>query len=273
LFAKTEVPKPSGVNTGRACHQEVSEFQFAGGKYQFAPLGMLPNMGRQVQTEKGDVVTDIPPPVDAHDGFEGEERRAGQEEEADLANTVNRLQLNLSKGTEQGATAAAGLDGPNGEAIFEKGGGSGKTEVALAPNAMQIMQTVLGQVQDSRGSGPHSSDMIPPLRGLSHIGLSQNSGSDVSMSEADSILGKRMAAEKGAAEASEQKLDLSLALNYAPGGGKQKKVRKAACTAVAGEQKETSEDNVAARTRRKIATGHVAPGTLTRSNGGPRQEK
>jgi hypothetical protein len=244
------------------------------GSVNSSSLGMPPNMGRQVQTDKGDVAADIPPAVDAQDGFEEEERRTGEEEEAALANTVNKLQLKLSKSTGDGVGAVQGVDVLEGEAMHGQGGGSGKTEVVLAPNAIQIMQSMLGPDQGSRGSGPHSSDMIPPMRGLSQIGLSQNSGSDVSMTEADSILGKRMAAEDCAAEAPGQKLDLSLALNYSvPSGGKPKKGRKAGATAGAGEQKEPSEDSVAARTRRKIATGHVAPGTLTRSNGGPRQEK
>jgi hypothetical protein len=176
------------------------------------------------------VATDIPPAIDARDGFEEVERRIGEDEEVALANTVNNLQLKLSKDKVDGErdSAIQGMAVMKGETMLVKGGGSGTSEVVLAPNAIQIMQTMMGPNQGSRGtSEPHSSDMIPPLRGMSQIGVSLDNGSDVSMTVADSILGKRMAAEDGAAEASGQKLDLSLALNYsAPVGGKTKERKK-----------------------------------------------
>jgi hypothetical protein len=94
------------------------------------------------------------------------------------------------------------------------------------------------------------------------------------MADAESILGKRTVGEDDATEGSGQKLDLSLALNYNPPvGAKPKKGRKAGTTEAQGEKKDVKEENVAAKTRRKIATGHVAPGNLTRTNVGPRQEK
>jgi hypothetical protein len=77
-------------------------------------------------------------------------------------------------------------------------------------------RTFSGDKQAS--SGPHSSDMIPPIRGLAYT-----QHSDVSMSAADSVLGKRTAEEN---EVQGGKLDLSLALNYDAGAGGQPKKRQ-----------------------------------------------
>ncbi|KAM0925007.1 hypothetical protein ACQ4PT_004493 [Festuca glaucescens] len=166
------------------------------GSVNSSSLGIPPNAGRQVQADQGGLATDIPPAVDAHDGFEEQERRIGEEEEIALANTVNKLQLKLSKDKEarERDNAARGMDVLPGKHTLMQGGGSGKEEVTLAPNAMQIMQKMASITSDSHGtpSGPHSSDMIPPLRGLSQLGTPL-SGSDVSMADAESILGKRMA--------------------------------------------------------------------------------
>jgi hypothetical protein len=101
--------------------------------------------------------------------------------------------------------------------------------------------------------------------------MSQGSGSDVSMTAADTVLGKRMAGES---EAPEQRLDLSLALNYtAPLGGKPKRGRKAGTGDGQGDKKDGVLDSVATRTRRKIVTGSSTSGNLTRPNDGSRQEK
>jgi hypothetical protein len=130
-------------------------------------LGIPPNAGRQVQADQGGLVTDIPPVVDAHDGFKEQERRTGEEEEISLANTLNKLQLKLSKDKEarERDNATRGMDVVPGKQTFMQGRGSGKEEVALALNAMQIMHTMASLTHDNRGrpSGLHSSDMIPPL--------------------------------------------------------------------------------------------------------------
>jgi hypothetical protein len=108
--------------------------------------------------------------------------------------------------------------------------------------------------------------MIPPLRGLSHLDISLASGSDVTMKEADSLLGKRMADDS-------QKLDLSLTLHGgATARGKPKKGRKCGGAEASDNKADMVADTVAARTRRKTTTGHVASGNLTGPNEGSRQE-
>ncbi|KAM0904538.1 hypothetical protein ACQ4PT_017980 [Festuca glaucescens] len=67
------------------------------GSVNSSSLGIPPNAGHQAQADKGGLATDIPPAVDAHDGFEEQERRTREDEETALANTVNNLQLKLSK--------------------------------------------------------------------------------------------------------------------------------------------------------------------------------
>jgi hypothetical protein len=67
-------------------------------------------------------------------------------------------------------------------------------------------------------------DMIPTMRDLSGLEVSFGSGSDVSMTAGDSVLGKRSAADKQ--EQVEQDLNLALSLKVKDSvGGQQKKGR------------------------------------------------
>jgi hypothetical protein len=207
----------------------------------------------------------IPPVVDAYDGFDTHETGADTMVEDNLANTVNNLQLQL--GSKGGAA-----DPMPGTPNFVTGGASNVPVLEVAPLAMQFMQgaakTISGENQAS--SGPHSSDMIPPIRGLAYM-----QDSDVSMSAPDSVLGKRTAEEN---EVQGGKLDLSLALNYDAGaGGQPKKGKTGGGHRQKPEAKEMKdmgtrpEEGVTTRTRRKIATGHAAADNLTRSRTWSRQ--
>ncbi|KAK1621215.1 hypothetical protein QYE76_026732 [Lolium multiflorum] len=247
------------------------------GSVNSSSLGIPPMAGRQAQADQGAPGTEIPSAVDAHDGFEEQESGTGEEIERDLAATVNNLQLKLSKDRDVGVQdrATGRKDVMPGTKKSVQDGGSGKEEVVLAPNAMQIMQTVTSITSNSRGtpSGLYSSDMIPPMRNLSQLGTPL-SGSDVSMADGESIFGKRTAGEDDTSEEAGQKLDLSLTLKYnVQGGGKSKKGRKAGIQEAQGDKKDAQTENVAARTRRRIATGHATPGNLTRPSVEPRQEK
>jgi hypothetical protein len=180
-----------------------------------------------------------------------------------LANTVKNMKLKLG----QDDLKMPGT--PN----FVQGGGSGTAEVVLSPTATQLLQKTGMFNAGSREtlSGPHSSDMIPPLQGLSRLEVSFGSGSDVSMTDADSVLGKRQADGE---DKSDHKLDLALSLKCrAPYGGKQKKGRKSGATELEAEKNDTVADRVAARTRRKTSTGTAVPGNLTRPKEGSRQEQ
>jgi hypothetical protein len=208
---------------------------------------------------------EIPPTVDAYDGFDTHERGTEAMVEDNLINTVNKLQLQL--GSKNDAA-----DPMPGEPNVVEGGASNGAVLEGTPLAMQFMQnaarTFSGDKQAT--SGPHSSDMIPAIRGLAYV-----QDSDVSMSAADSVLGKRTAEEN---EVQGGKLDLSLGLNYDAGGGGQPKKGK-----IGGGQRQKPEaremkdmgarpeDVVMTRTRRKIATGHAATDNLTRSRAWSRQ--
>jgi hypothetical protein len=169
---------------------------------------------------------EIPAAVDARDGFEANEFRTGADVETALDNTVLNMQLKLNQeGAARGDQAMPSV--PN----FVQGSGSGgmqisdSSQVQLAPGTMEILNATKPDAGlKSAMAGPRSSDMIPAIRGLSAMEFSQGSGSDVSMSNADSILGKRAAGET---EKQERRLDLSLALNVGgPLGGKPKRGRR-----------------------------------------------
>jgi hypothetical protein len=71
---------------------------------------------------------------------------------------------------------------------------SDSIQVQLAPRAMEILNAMKPDAgQKSAPAGPRLSDMIPAIWGLSAMEFSQGSGSDVSMSNGDSVLGKRIA--------------------------------------------------------------------------------
>jgi hypothetical protein len=230
---------------------------------------------RQAAVTKSDntAAMEIPAAVDACDGFEANEFRTGADVETALANTVLNMQLKLNQ-----EDAARGDQAMPGAPNFVQGSGSGgmhisdSTQVQLAPGTMEILNaTKLDAGLEKAMSGPRSSDMIPAIRGLSAMEFSQGSGSDVSMSNGDSILGKRAAGET---EKHERRLDLSLALNVgSPLGGKPKRGRRGVGAKGQGENKDAGLDAVARRTRKKAATGLGAPGNLTRPNDAPRQEQ
>jgi hypothetical protein len=91
------------------------------------------------------------------------------------------------------------------------------------------------------------------------------------MANAESVLGKRAAEDK---EVTGQRLDLSLALATSqPSGDKPKRGRRAAEKLGQVERKDVGSDPVAARTRKKAATGPGASGNLTSPDGGARQEQ
>jgi hypothetical protein len=110
--------------------------------------------------------------------------------------------------------------------------------------------------------------MIPAVKGLSSLQVSFGSGSDVSMTPADSVLGKRMTEGN---DEPVQKLELSLGLGLdGHAGGKPKRGKKGT-PANQVDKKDDAADSVAARTRRKSATGPAGPGNLTGPHGGARQ--
>jgi hypothetical protein len=246
------------------------------GSVNSSSLGIPSANGRASRKNSVALAPEVPTAVDAFDGFDEGERRTEDAVEAALAKTVDSMSLKLNQ-VETARMNEAGRGGIGvtmpGAPNSMQGSGSGKVEMMLTQEALKFMKETSAHDTGSQGkhSGPHSSDMIPPLRGLSQLEMSQGSGSDVSMTAADTVLGKRMAGESVAPE---RRLDLSLALNYTdPLGGKPKRGRKAGTGDGQGDKKDGVLDSVAARTRRKIVTGSSTSGNLTRPKGGSRQEK
>jgi hypothetical protein len=201
------ISTPDGPPTKKSLPFNTSE-----GSVNSLTLGMPKRGGATASARVQPLATDIPPPVDAFDGFDVQERQTNATVEEALANTVQKMELQFGKrgsmppcrGPGSGTEIMPGT--PN----FMQGGPSSNVQLEVTPEAMQMMHAA----QMSKGvgrdtlSGPHSSDMIPVLKGLSNASFSQNTDSDVSMT--DSVLGKR-----GAEDSSVQgaKIDLSLALN------------------------------------------------------------
>ncbi|KAM0874926.1 hypothetical protein ACQ4PT_037120 [Festuca glaucescens] len=185
------------------------------GSVSSSSLGIPLNKGRASCSNSVAPVAEVPVAVDAYDGFEEGERRTEDAVEIALVNTVNNMNLKLNKEKEDRARVKAGrrTDEMPGAPMFVQGSGSRTVEVVLTPETMKFMKETSPNASGSHSnqSGPHSSDKIPPLRGLSQLEASQGSGSDVSMTVADMVLGKRMAGDD---DVPEQRLDLSLALNY-----------------------------------------------------------
>jgi hypothetical protein len=76
-------------------------------------------------------------------------------------------------------------------------------------NMMQAMSQ--GSGSKSGSSRPRSSDMIPPMRGLSNLQVSSGSDGDVVMTPVDRVLGKRVVDDE---EVQGGRLDLTLGLKY-----------------------------------------------------------
>jgi hypothetical protein len=182
------------------------------------------------------------------------------------------MKLQLNQQDKEHARVGMGHDSMQMPGIpeFVQGGGSGTVQFDVAPQAVQFMRdaNLNSSLHQGARSEPTSSDMIPAVKGLSNLQVSFGSGSDVSMTAADSVLGKRMAEGN---DEPVQKLELSLGLGLgAHAGGKLKRGKKGT-SASQVDKKDDAADSVAARTRRKIATGHAGPRNLTEPHGGSRQ--
>jgi hypothetical protein len=125
-------------------------------------------------------------------------------------------------------------------------------------NMMQAMSQ--GSGSKSGSFGPRSSDMIPPMRGLSNLQVSFGSDGDVVMTPADGVLGKRPADDD---EVQGGRLDLTLGLNY--GGVRERE----GCQEEQGDvQAHTSRTPVGEQRpgQRIVHTGHVKSEKKARPN-------
>jgi hypothetical protein len=133
---------------------------------------------------------EIPESVDARDGFDEGIQTATEEVEHNLAETVDKLQIK--------ADMRVASEPPR-DLNIGAGGSSKELHMQMNPAFESILQQpgLMDQLGSSDGINcPRSTDMIPALRGLSDVKLSHNSATDVSMVDADSVLGNRGAEEK-----------------------------------------------------------------------------
>ncbi|KAM0902344.1 hypothetical protein ACQ4PT_019381 [Festuca glaucescens] len=147
------------------------------GSVSSSSLGIPSVNGRASRSNSVAPVLEVPVAVDVFDGFEEGEHRTEDAVETALANTVNSMSLKLNQEKNAMKNEAAGRrtsDVMPGAPMFVQGSGSGKVEMTLTPEAMKFMKETSAHGSGSQGnqSGPHSSDMIPPLRGLSQLDVS-----------------------------------------------------------------------------------------------------
>ena len=118
---------------------------------------------------------------------------------------------------------------------------------------------------------PCAEDMIPVIQNLSNTTVSLSSVSDVHMQAADSVLGRKRAAEE---EAQGNQLDLTLALNYMnKDGGLQKKGKVGETSKDAEDLKGSKKDDGRRKIKKQATAGPGASGKLTRPDGGAHQEQ
>lgn len=152
-------------------------------------------------------------------------------------------------------------------------GGGNSQQYVLNPNMLKHVSPMRYPPLSGMRSGPASSDMILAMRNLSNTTISLSSETDVFMLPAESVLGKRTAKEN---EVQGQKLELSLALNYAEQAGRIQKKGKKEEAREEARQDRTEKGKLKGNTnnvyvRKKAATGHGASGQLTRPNVWSRQ--
>jgi hypothetical protein len=207
------------------------------------------------------VYGDGPIPVGVHDGFDEMEAMAIEEVDQNLLPKIDAMQMGPTL-----AKNCADAMGRDWEPIIQfpedDDNQAGEKEVKpvminvhpFVGNGMQAMSNGSGS---RRGSlGPHSSDIIPPLKNLSTLQVSFGSA-DVHMT--DSILGKRAAEEE---EVQGERLELSLGLNF---GG----ANKPASSEMGGSDKlggkAARQETKAREMKQKIVkTGHTNTGKKAR---------
>jgi hypothetical protein len=205
-----------------------------------------------------------------------------QEVEGNLVERVYAIFMG-SRHTNKQHDTPAGWDGSQPIIQFPEEEGQGVAEqmshikVTMTEDMLAKIQKVQVQSQQGSNSGrgswehaPRPSDMIPALQGLSSLQVSFGSVNDISMTLADTVLGKRVAEDQ---EVQGERLELSLGLDYGskrdgviPQQGKTQERVKA-------QARNRAVDVVYHRHKKLAATGHTPSGNLTRPNVWSRQEQ
>jgi hypothetical protein len=218
---------------------------------------------------------------EAHEEIGEVERLIPQEVESTLASKVGAMVMDPGHGA-QVCTDLVGKDASIPIVQFPDEDGQGdetertpQVHVEMTADMLAHMQRMHARHNSMVGGsnwerGPRPSDMIPALQGLSSLQVSFGSVNDVSMTPADTILGKRGAEEQ---EVQGGRLELSLGLDYGgtKAGGTPKKGKTQG--ADQGQPETRNIDMFYRRNRKGAATGHTPTGKLTRPNVWSRQEQ
>lgn len=228
--------------------------------------------------------------VGALDGFGEAEAPALQEVEHGLADNIQAMRMTENWEIQQQAASARQGSQPIIQFLEEEGSPTAmgneeesdhQIHITMSTDFLSQLQRAQAQSQaqagtssmyGSWGHGPRSSDMIPALQGLSSLQASFGSVSDVAMTPADTVLGKRAAADQ---EVQGERLELSLGLDYGgqntgvePKKGKRQEVAKERAKEQADKR---GVEMVYKRNKKVAATGHKHIGNLTRPNVWSRQ--
>jgi hypothetical protein len=138
--------------------------------------------------------------VGAYDGFDEHEMPANEEVEQNLLGKVDAMQmestpqiLNPAGNCEQRTTPFVQFSD---EDVPDADPSQASKKYVVEQNFFWHMQQSSGASPELGGRmGPRSSDMIPAMRGISNLYVSFGSATDISMANADSVLGKRTARE------------------------------------------------------------------------------
>jgi hypothetical protein len=157
-------------------------------------------------------------PVGARDGFEEQDQEEEPAMEQNLLDSVEAMQMEQpTPNQDLNNQRRTNQQEPIIQFPEEEYQPVDQTNLYVHPQVMEQMRAAATSSRTRTATGgPNSSDMIPPMRGLSNLHVSFGSAADVEMLPADRVLGKRAAGEEE--EVQGQRLELSLGLNY---GGQQ----------------------------------------------------
>jgi hypothetical protein len=211
-------------------------------------------------------------PVGARDGFEEQDQEEEPAMEQNLLDSVEAMQMEQSTPNQDlNNQIRTNQQEPIIQFPEEEYQPVDQTNIYVHPQVMEQMRAAATSSRTRTATGgPNSSDMIPPMRGLSNLQVSFGSAADVEMLPADRVLGKRAAGEEE--EVQGQRLELSLGLNY--GGQKEEHNQKK-------ERKHHKQQNPSTRPGKGAlegqskmkATGHVKAAKQARPHVWTRQEK
>ena len=246
---------PAGAKPKSATGPDFSTSNMGASNLGSAPPGR--SIRRQYNTE-----TIVPESVDARDGFEERKSSGDPEIDADLAMRVRTMQMQLANEVpEQTAGRGRGIGRRQ-----PKTAGRGKGGIPM-PIPLAVRPPIRSLMSSPRSM--HLPDMGPPIRGIDSLVVSFRP-SDVVMSDADSVLGKRAAEQEGQRNEVMGEDNNAMDKCMAGDGGKSKKGR-VKCSQVDHDGKQevvVNEDGM-----EKEATSPGAAGKLTGPNVVPRQEQ